>query len=130
MSNVLQNQPDLDQTQFIEDSVFIDRQLPGDIPVTASKNNNKLFILGGLSVMAFLLISSLLLMMLFKPKDIAPEDISVEVASETQPVGPIERQLMILERDIENADPLESALSFPPVDFELSLQDATLLLQK
>lgn len=45
-------------------------------------------------------------------------------------LSPVERQLILLEQEIAEADPLQSTLAFPPVNFELELQDATLLDQQ
>lgn len=131
MKNDLKNTASLDlemnQTQFIEDSAFIEKTDP-NVEVTPQKSK-KWYVLIGLGVVVFLMIVSSLLMTFLKPKTVNPEDLTVQVTTEPKEIGPLERQLMILERDIGNADPLESALSFPPVNFELSLKDATTLLQ-
>ncbi len=128
MNKAVVTEPELNQTQFVEESIFIEKQEASELPEPVNKN--KLYVLGALGILAALMILSLGLMILLRPKKIAPEDITVQIDSEAREIGPLERQLMILERDIENADPLESALSFPPVNFELKLQDATQLQQK
>ncbi len=40
--------------------------------------------------------------------------------------GEIERRLDLVEQDIQKADPLQPELAFPPINFELNLEDATL----
>lgn len=37
----------------------------------------------------------------------------------------IERRLRLVEVDVENADPIEPQLAFPPISFELDLEDAS-----
>lgn len=37
----------------------------------------------------------------------------------------LERRLHLVETDVENADPIEPQLAFPPISFELNLEDAT-----
>jgi hypothetical protein len=37
----------------------------------------------------------------------------------------IERRLRLVETDVENADPIEPQLAFPPISFELDLEDAS-----
>jgi hypothetical protein len=39
----------------------------------------------------------------------------------------LQRELVLLEKDVEAADPLQAKLAFPPVNFELILEDATVL---
>lgn len=42
----------------------------------------------------------------------------------------LQRELILLEKDVEAADPLQAKLAFPPIDFELVLNDANLQQQR
>jgi hypothetical protein len=45
----------------------------------------------------------------------------------TTELSVLQRELVLLEKDVEAADPLQAKLAFPPVNFELILEDATVL---
>lgn len=38
----------------------------------------------------------------------------------------IERRLRLVETDVENSDPIEPQLAFPPISFDLNLEDASI----
>lgn len=44
--------------------------------------------------------------------------------------GELDRRLDAVAQDIEKADPLQPELAFPPISFELNLEDATLRLKR
>lgn len=122
-------EPITDQTHFAEDVVIEDvhatiaseKSEKPTQPWWKSRNGVIGIAIGVLSV---LMIFSVLLMSLHSqidsPIDMIPES---ERKSQEQ-VGELQRQLLLLEQDIEAADPLESELAFPPVDYSIGLEDA------
>lgn len=80
--------------------------------------------------MLIIVVSSAVIWLLFNSRsaDSHLDEVVRQDNFETE-LSPIERELLLLERDIARADPLQSSLSFPPVNFDLNLEDATLLQQ-
>jgi hypothetical protein len=74
--------------------------------------------------MAFLVVVSVLIVWLSgKSEPIIPtDDLSTESSSTS--MSPIQRQLYVLQKDIEKSDPFDASISFPPVDFGIDLEDA------
>lgn len=124
-------QPDqqLDQTWFVEESSLIDKQeMSTEVPENTSKK--KLYLLAGLGLLAAFAIALMVVVMLLRSSNSDSPEIILEQTNETSTIGALERQLLILKNDIDTADPLDSVLAFPPVNFKLGLDDATMLQQK
>lgn len=118
----------LDQTWFAEESAMVEKNNPQE-EEPGKKNNTRLYLLAGAGLLSAFLFGSLLLVLILRPNK-AENPLSPSAETQESAVyGPLERQLLILQNDIEEADPLKSALAFPPVNFKLSLQDATYLQQ-
>jgi len=124
------NDAPLDQTWFMADSALIDKQEMEDQPTPAKTSQKKLYLLAIFGLLAAFVLGGLMLVVLFRPKQTGNNATPTAIEEAAAPMGPLERQLEILKNDIETADPLDSALSFPPVDFKLGLQDATVLQQR
>jgi hypothetical protein len=124
-----QSDQQLDQTWFMEESSFIDKQEP-QILEPAKTSKKKLYLLAGLGLAAAFVIGLLIIVLILRSSNTNTPQIILEETQETTPLGALERQLLILKNDIDTADPLDSVLAFPPVNFKLGLEDATLLQQK
>lgn len=116
-----------DQTLFAEDVLFTDVDASADTVVSTSPQpRRKLILLIVLGLFAGgIFLGSLYLQV---RRQSGEQTIVIqEIDNEATPQGipGLERQLSLLSNDIATADPLESPLAFPPVDFRLSLQDAT-----
>lgn len=120
----------LDQTLFAEEAVTVDRFDPEEPTVMPEKNNKaRLYLLALVGLLAAFVFGGIFLVMLFRRPTALTSQTEESTPETTTQVDPLERQLLILKNDIEQADPLSSALAFPPVNFKLDLQDATVLQQ-
>ena len=126
----MSNEQQFDQTWFAEESVFVDKQDPGAEVPFSQPNRSKLLLLAGGGILAALVLGGLLLALIWRPDSTPPLVPPATVNEDPVAIGPLERQLLILQKDIEMADPLTSALAFPPVNFSLALEDATVLQQQ
>lgn len=118
-----------DQTLFAEDVLFTDLHARAEDPVTPTGSKRKVVLLIALGFFASAIFAGSIYLQLRREQ--AENRLLVEEsAAQQQPQGipALERQLSLLRNDIETADPLESPLAFPPLDFRLNLQDATSLL--
>jgi hypothetical protein len=120
----------LDQTLFAEEGALIDKQGPAPESTSTNASQKKLYLLAGLGLLAAAVLGILVLVILFRTPSPVQEMPQAEVTTETTPIGPVERQLLLLQKDISAADPNDTVLAFPPVNFKLDLQDATRLLQQ
>lgn len=118
------------QTLFAEDVLFTDMEsrVNESIP-QQSQSRKKLVLLIVLGFFACAIFAGSLYLQLRRNQvqEQLFEQESMQT-QQTQGVPALERQLSLLRNDIETADPLESPLAFPPLDFRLNLQDATAIL--
>lgn len=124
-------EPVIDQTHFAEDVVIEDIQATSSAAETEGakapapwwKTSKGIagIVIGLLLVM---IISLTLVMNLNGQMTPAPDITSESEQGSDAQVSELQRQLLLLEQDIEAADPLESELAFPPVDYSLTLEDA------
>lgn len=121
-----------DQTAFSQAVAMEHRQ-----PVEEVENENNLeaphqrkwLVLA--SVVVVLIISVLglgLVLSLSRNQKVSEVTPQQQVETEEE-ITPIDRELLLFERNIAEADPLQSSLAFPPVNFELQLEDATVRQQ-
>lgn len=128
---------DIQQTQFAEDVVMTQPLHPvvtpgaGEVPLPVrSPLKSKGALIAVLGVTAF---GVMVVGMMLRPTQPGNVDIGVIPQSQIQGTSEpsvLERELILLEKDIEAADPLQAKLAFPPINFELSLEEATLLQQQ
>lgn len=119
----------LDQTRFAEESVILpsaSAQPPGPVKKT------------GLTPLKILLVAVPIMFVLFVVSLLSPrggQNGQGIMASPTPSLEPmtqseIEKRFAALDADIRAADPTSFRLAFPPVDFTLDLQDATVRRQE
>lgn len=128
---------DLQQTQFAEDVVMTQPLHPvvhSEAGETVLPVRSPLKSKGAL--IALLSVAALGVMgvgLMLRPNQPQNADIGVIPQSQIQGTSEpsvLQRELILLEKDIEAADPLQAKLAFPPINFELSLEEATLLQQQ
>jgi len=118
-----------DQTLFAEDVLFTGLASRDSSEVSHSQSGKKLLLLGVLGCFALAILAGSLYLQM-RRNQVVPGLIIEETGEQQQSQGipALERQLSLLQNDIETADPLESPLAFPPLDFRLNLQDATSII--
>jgi hypothetical protein len=119
-----------DQTLFAEDVLFTDMDSRSEEPIVVqSSSRKKMFLLVLLGFFAFAIFAGSLYLQMRRnqAQELLIEQETRQV-QQAQGIPALERQLSLLRNDIETADPLESPLAFPPLDFRLNLQDATAIL--
>lgn len=130
------NSPDVasQQTQFTEDLMIegMSGRKPVVEPVVLSSmpfwKRHKLPLLGlGLALVTVMTIGIMLPRASQNNEDVLPSPTPSTAAA--LELSALQREVILLEKDIEQADPLQAKLAFPPVSFTLELQDATALKQ-
>jgi len=118
-----------DQTLFAEDVLFTDLDSRQSEELVEPQSRKKLMLLVGLGFFAFAIFAGSMYLQM-RRNQITPGLIieEVDLQQQSQGIPALERQLSLLRNDIETADPLESPLAFPPLDFRLNLQDATTII--
>lgn len=123
------------QTHFAEDlsiEGYNDRgpvlaPTESDVAVSFWKKHQLPLLASGLALMVIFTIA------LFLPRSSEiDQDIVIAPTPTTEAqreLSVLQRELILLEKDIEQADPLQAKLAFPPVNFTLKLDDATTLEQ-
>jgi hypothetical protein len=113
-----------DQTKFAEEAVVEKQPLPEPTAESTPTKKKYLALIVLTFLMAFLVVVSVLIVWLSgKSEPIIPtDDLSTESSSTS--MSPIQRQLYVLQKDIEKSDPFDASISFPPVDFGIDLEDA------
>lgn len=122
-------EPVIDQTHFTEDVVIEDVRVaqPTDETVKSTqpwwKTRTGLIALA-IGLLVVMMVTLPLFMSLNGQIDTPIDSVSESETELEEQVSELQRQLLLLEQDIESADPLESELAFPPVDYTLTLEDA------
>ncbi len=125
---------DTQQTQFSEDVIISQPDkpiLPGTEPVAETGFSQKKYLtLAGL-VTGILVV--LTLGILFRRPGGNQQNPIILPGAQTASspeLSALQRELVLLEKDVEAADPLQAKLAFPPVNFELQLEDANVRQQR
>lgn len=120
-------EPMAHQTRFAEDVVIADYGAKEEDPQVAKRK--KLLFFGGTMVVVVLGVLTVIAQRM-------PDAVPMRIDATPQPspeaqevVSPLRRVMQVLEQDIERADPVDAEVGFPPVDFTLRLEDATLIQQ-
>lgn len=115
-----------DQTKFAEEAVVEKQPLPEPTAEFTPTKKKYLALIVLTFLMAFLVVVSVLIVWLSgKSEPIIPvDDLSTESSSTSMSPIQIQRQLYVLQKDIEKSDPFDASISFPPVDFGIDLEDA------
>lgn len=118
-----------DQTLFAEDVLFTDLESRTSDEPVQPQSRKKLILLVVLGFFACAIFAGSLYLQM-RRNQVTPGFVIEETGGPQQAQGipALERQLSLLRNDIETADPLESPLAFPPLDFRLNLQDATTII--
>ncbi len=124
-------EPIMHQTHFAEDVVIEDVQNELPDEATSGKQekkswwkNPKIILLIAVAVVAGILM--ILTVLLQQNMDNVPvfEPEETQNQEQQEQVDELKRQLLLLEKDIESADPLQAELAFPPITFDQVLEDA------
>ncbi len=123
---------DLDQTFFGEESVVLPSTSVSAEATTAVKPAPPRWIKVLSGLIALLLILAVVGLMLINRSTDKQAQVLATPTPSPSPlvVSELERRFALLQADIELADPGQTELSFPPVDFTLDLQDATVLQEQ
>jgi len=118
-----------DQTFFAEDVVIEDVHAldatgqPDGVSPPWWRSRKGLFAIAG-GAMFVLAIMVALLLSLNQQIQVVPEEKTPQQSASEEAVSELQKQLLLLSEDIAAADPLQTELAFPPVDFSLELEDA------
>ncbi len=117
-----------EQTRFAEEAViFSDVPKVGSpIPLEASPKRPPYLLLipvGVLFILALLFVAALFSRR--QESSLIQFDRPSEASASSRIRPEIERRLRLVETDVAESDPIEPQLAFPPISFELDLQDAT-----
>lgn len=123
------------QTQFAEDLSIEGYTSQGPVLAPTEteevvpfwKKHKLLLLASGLALMVIFTLA----MMMPRSNEMDPNIVvtPTPTTEAQQALSVLQRELILLEKDIEQADPLQAKLAFPPVNFTLELDDATTLEQ-
>ncbi|MCD8484217.1 hypothetical protein LRY65_05405 [Candidatus Woesebacteria bacterium] len=124
-------EPIVGQTHFAEDVVIEDIRAAGPTHETESSQNTpwwkqKRIILLGAVILVGCIMMVIALSLQQSMTDLPTQQPSQQetTGNSEEEISELRRQLLLLEQDIEAADPLEAELAFPPVTFDKVLEDA------
>lgn len=129
----------LQQTRFAEDIVLnalttkphptesTDPTHPRQAVAPVSPKRKFLPVMIGLVIALFFITAVSIFMPRNDMGSVLPTPTPAAQAEQATQLSALERELLLLEKDIEAADPLQAKLAFPPVDFTFVLEDATVL---
>lgn len=123
------------QTQFSEDIVIdppakklVKKSLPQEPASAPSPLKRFAPVLVGLGIAAVAVVA---MAVLVQDGPVSQDNpiITIPTTQQQTELNQLQRELTVLEKDVEEADPLQAKLAFPPVSFDLELEDATVLQQ-
>lgn len=123
MTDELQN-----QTHFAEDVVLrgdTDLAPPGTLAPPPQKKT-RIIVLAAVGAVLLILLLSLLAALALRPRRVqAPRPTPSLSPQQQSELTQWQRRFQALDKQITTADPSDSKIAFPPIDFKLNLEDAT-----
>lgn len=116
-----------EQTHFAEElPILVEGDYSDPTVVQPVKKPNRLALVGAIGIpIVLLVLISMLFLSRGGSRKVEPTP-TPQASGAAVEKGEIERRLDLVNQDVQKADPFQPELAFPPLNFDLNLEDATL----